>query len=306
MKSKEGNQDIKTTILVDGSSVAYAAFHSVGHLSLDGRKVGVIFGFLNKILLIAEKFKTNDFIFCWDAGISHRNTDYPEYKLKRWKRKEEMSDKDKRERESLLVQMLQLNHEILPKLGFKNNFIQINYEADDLLAYLVNKLHKKRRLVIVTTDADMFQCLDKCDIFFPTKKTIFTKKLMIKKYGTPPEKWALAKAIGGCNTDGVIGITGASDPKNPKSKVHKYLKGELNKGIIFNRIESQQGQATIKRNLPIVTLPYREELMKRFILRRNTFSKKRFIREFSRLRFFSFLEKKKLNRWTDNFINGGK
>ena len=300
-KSAKENQDIR--ILVDGSSVAYGAFHAIGHLGLDGRKTGVIYGFLNKLLLIADTFKTNDFIICWDAGVSFRHHAYPHYKERRWQKRQEASEEDKKERESLLWQMVQLNHDIMPNLGFKNNFIQLNFEADDLLAFLVNKYHKKKRLIMVTTDADMFQCLDKCDIWFPTKKKLFTKEDMIKKYGTPPDKWAMAKAIGGCSGDGVAGIVGVSDPKNPKSKVHKYLRGELNKGVILDRIESREGQDIIKRNLPLVKLPYRQDMMKRFIYRRNYFTKRRFIREFSRLRFMSFIEENRLKKWVKCFVD---
>lgn len=296
-------QDTKPVILIDGSAVAYAAFHSTGHLSYEGLKTGVIYGFLTKILTIAEKFKTNDFIFCWDAGVSYRHNAFSKYKWRRWQKREEMSPSEKKEYESLLLQLLQLDHEVLPNMGFKNNFIQMNFEADDLLAHWTNRLYKNRKVIMVTTDADMFQCLDKCDIWFPTKKKLFTQKDMLEKYGTSPKEWPMAKAIGGCSTDGVPGIVGISDPKNPKSKVHKYLKGKLTKGVVYERIHSKEGQQIINRNLPIVTVPYREDLMKRMILRRNLFTKRRFIKEFSRHRFISFLEDDRFNKWEKYFIN---
>lgn len=155
---------------------------------------------------------------------------------------------------------------------------------------------------MVTTDADMFQCLGKCKIWNPSTKKIFAQKDMIKKFGTAPEKWAMAKAIGGCSGDNVIGITGVSDPKSPKSYVHKYLAGKLNKGKVYDRIESKAGQKIIARNLPLVTVPYKEDLMNRMIRRRNNrLTRKSFLDEFDRWQFMSFLKQKNFNKWERAF-----
>jgi len=215
-----------------------------------------------------------------------------------------MSEMDKKEYESLLIQTMQLGEEILPRMGFRNNFIQLHYEADDLLAYWVNKLkHKKNRVIMVTTDADMFQCLDKCDIWMPSKGgKLFTKKHFEEKFNIKPDQWAMAKAIGGCAGDGVEGIEGVSDPKKASSKALKYLQGKLPKGVILERIESREGKRIIERNFPLVCLPYREDLMKRMIRRRNTFTKRKFIRQFSRQRFMSFLKEKNLRKWQEIFL----
>jgi DNA polymerase-1 len=273
-------------------------------LSYGGHKTGIVYGFLSKILSIGQRFKTNDFIFCWDAGVSYRHQSLPQYKMRRWQKREEMSDTDKKEYESLLLQMMQLGHAVLPRLGFQNNFIQLHYEADDLLAHWVNRLApKKRRLVMVTTDADMFQCLDKCDIWLPSRGgRLFTRKDFEEKYKVEPSQWAMAKAIGGCSGDGVPGIEGVSDPKSPSSKALKYLNGELPKGKILERIESIEGKSIIERNFPLVCLPYREDLMKRMIRRRNIFTKGRFIKQFDKLRFESFLSKKNFMKWQQTFL----
>lgn len=303
MKSGSTNTH-KPTILIDGSVLSYAALYTTGHLGYDGRKTGIIYGFLSKILSIGQKFKTSDFIFCWDAGISYRHHAYPQYKERRWQQRKDMTEAEKKERESLLLQMLQLTHNILPRLGFRNNFIQLYYEADDLLAHWTKRLAPKpQRLIMVTSDADMYQCLDNCDIWIPRRGgQLFTKKDFEKKYGIKPDQWAMAKAIGGCSGDGVIGIEGVSDPKSASSKALKYIKGELPKGVILDRIESIEGKATIERNFPLVCLPYREDLMKRMIRRRNVFSKRRFVKQFDRLRFESFLKTKNFKKWQQTFL----
>lgn len=304
-KSRSVKKDTKkTTLLIDCSTLTYAALYTTGHLSFEGKETGVIYGFLRKLLTISKKFKTNDFILCWDAGIGHRHLDYPGYKEKRKEKKKEYTLEEKEIHNSLLLQSLKLNHEIMPNLGFRNSFIQPMYEADDLLAYWVNKLKdKKNRIIMVTTDADMYQCLDHCDIWNPSKKTFITKKILQKNFGIEPSNWAMAKAIGGCDGDGVIGIEGVADPKKSTSKALKYLQGKLSEGKIKDRIESRKGKEIIIKNLPIVTTPYKEELMKRMIKRRNCYSRKRFMKVFDQYHFKSFLEKDNFIEWKESFLS---
>jgi len=291
----------KTVVLVDASTIVYSAFHTYGTLNYHGQKTGIIYGFLKKILMLAKKFNTTDFITCWDAGVSHRNSIYPTYKANRHKN---MTDDQQEERNWMLAQSIAINHRILPYLGFKNNFIQIDYEADDLLAYWTNRLKGcGKDVIMVTTDSDMFQCLDDCTIFNTTTKKLFTRIKFMKKFGIKPNQWAMAKAIGGCSGDNVTGIEGAADPKHPTSKALKYLRGELNKGKILDRIENPHGQDLIDFNLKLVKLPYKEEVMKRMIYRRNKFTRRRFIKMFDRYHFKSFLEKEKFVEWKEAFLN---
>ena len=293
------------TVVIDASSISYAAFHTTGHLSYNNMQTGIIYGFVRRLLSMAIKFETTDFIFCWDDHITHRHKDYPEYKQKRKKVKEKDMEEDpayEQAIKSLRAQMILLKFQCLPTMGFMNNFLLELYEADDLLAHWAKKLAGGREVIMVTSDADMYQCLDYCRIWCPMKKKYFTKKMFVEKYGIQPDQWAMAKAIGGCDGDGVIGIAGVADPKKETSKALKYLQGKLPNGKIKSRIESDKGQAIIKRNLPIVTAPYQEELMGKMIKRRNRFSKKGFIKVFDSLHFKSLLANENFSKWEKTFL----
>lgn len=301
---KSVSQDTKAPapiLIIDGSVLVYQAFYSVGYLSYNGRATGVIYGFLRNILSLSKKFQTNDFIICWDSKSSHRKEIYPEYKKRRRQNKEKTIE-DKIAYDSLILQKKELAENILPAIGFNNNFEQEGFEGDDLLAYWVIKL--KRKKIMVTTDADMYQCLDYCTIWNPQKKKYFTKKHLIKEFGITPDKWAWAKAIGGCSGDEVQGIEGVSDPKKSTSKALKYIQNKLNKGIVLDRIKSDEGQKIIKRNLPLVTLPFKHgaHKLERMALRRNTFSRTKFLQAFDRLHFKSLLENDTFQYW-EKFIS---
>jgi len=302
MKKRNLNSNI---VVIDCSALIYAAYYTTGHLNYNGQPTGIIYGFLSRLLMLSQRFRTTDLVFCFDSGSTHRTTYYPEYKQGRLAKRKEYTPEEVAGYESLINQSVQLNKEILPRLGFKNNFMCPMYEADDLIGHWINRLSRStasQRLILVTADADMFQCLDKCVIYEPRKKKPFNKKQMIKKFGTPPKRWALAKAIGGCEGDGVKGVEGVSDPKNATSRVHKYLAGEIKKGVIYDRIESDKGKKIINRNLPIVTLPYKEEIMPRMIRRRsNKLTRRKFLKEFDRWQFVSFLKKENFRKWESAF-----
>jgi 5'-3' exonuclease len=296
-------KDSKPVLLIDSSNLTHAAFHTMGSLQYNSRDTGVIYGYLKNILGLAEKFKTNDIMTFWDQHQSKREEVYPEYKKSRKEKKEELSEEEKIAYSSLNKQSIDLLNEVLPRMGFRNNYIHRGYEADDLMAHWVKRLHRRgNRIIMVTSDADMYQCLNMCDIYSTIKKKLFTKNNLISDFGIEPCQWALAKAIGGCDSDGVIGIEGVADPKKQTSKALKYLQHKLPNGKVKQKIESKKGRRIIKRNLPVVTLPFREDEMKKMIKRRNKYSRKSFIQVFTSYGFVSFLSVKEFKRWDEAFL----
>ena len=290
-------------VLIDGSAIIYAAFYSFGVLSYNGQATGVIFGTFKKILTICEKLKTNRIFWTWDHPINNRKKIFTPYKENREKKRDEYTDEEKEAFKLKEDQQVELRKWALPHFGFKNHFRQTGYEADDFLATLAERM-KTKKVTMVTSDADMYQCLDYCDILNPVTMKTMTKKKFIEKFKCEPSQWALCKAIGGCEGDNVIGIIGASDPKSGTSKAVKYVTGELTKGIIYERIESDEGKEIIRRNIPLVKLPFQPEGIKPFLIRRNNFTKKGMIKVFSRYNFNSLLKNDIFKRYENIFLKG--
>jgi hypothetical protein len=108
----------------------------------------------------------------------------------------------------------------------------------------------------------------------------------------------MAKAIGGCDSDCVCGIKGVADPgKSPSSKALSYLRGELLRGNVFDRIENSS--KVISENLKLVSLPFKNYSFK-FDFQENQLSRKKFIKVFDRYKFLSFI--KNIDRWERAFI----
>jgi len=256
----------------------------------------VIFGFLQKIFTLSKKFHSTDFIFCWDSRKSYRKLIYPEYKANREKKRQESTDQEKKDMKMAFDQFTELRRVILPKLGFNNVFMQAGYEADDLIAKAVQDNDNKYHTIVVSTDQDMYQLLDQCAIYnFKTKKKLH-QSFFIEKYFIPCYDWANVKAIAGCSGDNVTGIEGVGE-----IKAVQYLRDKLPSGVIKERIKSKEGQEIIKRNLPMVKLPFEGRRKLDMRLKKNNLTKKQFIDVFVDYGFQSFLKPEALQKWVEAF-----
>lgn len=287
------------TILIDANALAYSAYYTTGGLSYRGENTGVIFGFLKQLIQIAKILKSSNLIFLWDQGNSYRTINYKGYKHSRIEKRKEASPEEKEDQNNFHKQRLLLAKTILPRIGLVNSFSFENYEGDDLIGKLTNQI--KGQKIIVTSDNDAFQLLDRAIIYHIKQKKLFSKIDFIEKYGIHPDQWVMAKAIGGCNGDDIKGIEGVGDPKSPTSKALKYLRGELPNGKVLDKINSKKGQRIIKRNIPLVTVPYMEDIMPEMKIRKNTVTRKKLLREFDKFHFVSLMERENFAKWKSVF-----
>jgi len=235
-------------LVIDSSCLCYRAKLSLADMSYEDQETGVIFGFLIQLRSLANMFKTNDFVFAWDSRKSIRRDMYHWYKSKRRDKTPEEKEID----EIALPQFGLLRTQVLPGIGFNNNFIQTGLEADDIIAAVVMSGQSDGGNVVVSTDNDLLQLLDFCDIFNPQTKKTITSEDFTDKWGIEPMQWSLVKAMAGCTSDSVPGISGIGE----KSAV-AFLRDELKKtSKKYESIVSEDGRAITERNEAIVTLPF--------------------------------------------------
>lgn len=252
----KNNQDSQF-LLIDSHSICHRAKHAMKGLSYKEMQTGVIFGFLNSVLELAEKFNTMQLIFAWDSKKSLRLEMYSGYKAT--KSVDKTDDEVVLERLSR-PQFTEIRDEILPELGFVNSFLQPGYEADDIIADLV--VNVSSPCTVVSRDNDLYQLLDHCNMYDIQAKSSVTKQGFKKTYGIEPSEWATVKSIAGCNTDTVEGIRGVG-----VITACKYLRGELKENTkAYQEIQSEEGQRIIERNRKLVTLPLKG--VERFTIQR--------------------------------------
>lgn len=299
-------------VLIDGDNLCWQVFFGIGsELTAGGQRTDITFGFLRRILNLAEQLDTSHFIFCWDSRDSIRKRISPKYKRKR------IEDDPKKiaQKKQVSKQMKFIREVILPGLGLNNSFMIDGYEADDIIAFIVLEEHGRWYNFIASTDDDFKQCLGYfTSIYNLKKKKIFSYEDFKKHCGNiSPWFWAEAKAIGGCNSDGVLGVSGVADPAKSKSSdvpvAIKYLKGELKKGKIYDRINSIEMQRRISKNRFLVHLPLRPKsddsyfnfYRSHIVFSDDDISVNKLSRIFGKYQFYSFLKQDMFDRWKEVF-----
>jgi len=284
------------TLLIDTPYLLYkASFSFAGLHDKDGEGSGVIFGFLKDVKTLAHKFKTNKFMFLCDSKQSKRASIYPEYKNPRKKKRGELTEEEKERMKDNFRQFDVVRQFVLPKIGFRNIFLQEGYEGDDFFGAILKKKKTKRSYIMVTSDEDMFQLLDYAPFYNANRKIPYTAKAFEKEKGIKPLQWSEIKAIGGCRSDNVIGISGVGE-----SKAISYITNQMNpRTKTYEKIRS--GSKIIKRNRKLVTLPYEGTMIPKFKKDKLTIDGLRFVcKKYS---MYSFIEGKTFKEW-QNILNG--
>lgn len=282
-------------LIIDSPYICYInKFALSSGLSYRGHRTEIIYGFLRDVIELADKFESNNMVFCWDSNHSLRRNIYPEYKINRRQEKsEEVMESDM----IAFQQFDKLRKEILPDLGFSNVFFQDGYESDDLIASIVLD-HSDRKNIVVSSDNDLLQLLDHCSLYNVGKKSTMTKNIFMREYGIKPAQWVDVKTLAGCSTDHVEGIKGVGE-----KKAIDYLKGKLVSGKTFDKIETYDvDEKEFTRKL--VELPFKGTM--KCILRNNSFDRMKYMDVCRRNGFNSLLTDKYMDRWNRLFLRREK
>ena len=238
-------------------------------------------------------------VFVWDSKHSIRKTIYPQYKQQRVKAGREATDQEKHNKRIAHLQFDEIRETVLPSLGFANNYIQIGYEGDDLMASIVRN-NKEYVLTVVTTDKDIYQLIgNNCRLYNPATKTLRTVGVFEKEYGCHPSLWGEAKAIAGCSTDNVFGVRGVAEPT-----AIKYLLGEMNpKTKKFKDIEASKDMVIENRELVMLPMHGTRNIK---INNSDNLSRQKFVKICEKYNFKSFLTPKNLDAWDKINVNCDK
>jgi DNA polymerase-1 len=210
-----------TLVLIDGHSIAYRSYFALIKNPLrdtKGRNTSAIFGFLQAMDKIAEHYPTDHMVITFDAGEKvFRHERFADYK----KDRKPMPD-DLRWQVPMISDIAKLQG--LPVL------LKEGYEADDIMATLVQRLKDKfERIVIVSGDKDLFQLVEgKVVVYDPYKDQEFDAPEVKEKLGVSPKQVTDYLALTGDSIDGVPGVPGVG-PKRARAFLEKY--GDLQKAL---------------------------------------------------------------------------
>lgn len=188
------NNKKDTLYLIDGSSFLYRFFFAIKNLSCNGFSTGSIYGFARMLLEIDKENPKYIVVFFDTKAKTFRSNILESYKANRPKMPDELSSQIVHIKE--LIKSFGIN--IIEKDGF---------EADDLMATFADKMKNDFQVLVVTSDKDLFQIVDK-DVFTydPVKKIKYGEKEVYKKLGIYPEQVADYLALIGDSIDNIPGI----------------------------------------------------------------------------------------------------
>src|SRR3990167_2003289 len=240
---------MKTWLLIDGSCFAHRAHHVLGQLTHEGMGTGVAFGMMRDIEIQIELHGASKVVLAFDhPGLSLRKQICPTYK---GNRRQDLTDEEKEDYRLFYEQVDRLKSYILPSLGYKNVLEVSGYEADDILAQVAEKIPDDEEGVIATTDKDLLQCLrSNVRCYNPTSKKMVTSESFYQAWNVTPEQWASVKALAGCPTDNAEGIKGIGE-KSAAGWFNGKLKQTSKKWLLIN-----ENIDFLKKNLPLVKLPF--------------------------------------------------
>lgn len=233
----------KKWLLIDTNFLCYRAWYTTGRLEHDGEGTGVIFGVMKTIEGLCELHGTQRLIFAFDHGPLKRSEIYPAYKANR------ETDEAK---ERFKAQVDKLRDVYLPEAGFENVWHEPGYEADDIIAHVVQACPRGQACIIVSTDKDLYQLLrQNVWVWNVIKGRPYTIDDFQLEWNIPPGQWADVKAIAGCDSDNITGVEGVAE----KTAI-KFLRHEMNPETATYRKIAGACSTSWAQNLELVRLPF--------------------------------------------------
>ena len=212
------DSDKSTLLLIDGHSLAFRAFYALNPDSFktdSGQHTNAVHGFVSMLLNILEKNKPSHVAVAFDLGReSFRTEQYPEYKGTRGETPEEF------------IGQTEILAEVLEAMGIKS-MTRVNYEADDILASLVEQGEKAdMNVLVVSGDRDTFQLIsDNTTVLYPVKGVLNLARMndaaVYEKYGVHAHQYPDLAALVGEASDNLPGVPGVG-PKTAAKWIQEY------------------------------------------------------------------------------------
>jgi DNA polymerase-1 len=205
---------VKQVFLVDGHSIIYRSFYAFIKNPLrdsKGRNTSAVFGFVNSLKKLVDKFKPEYLAVAFDTGRpTVRHKEYKEYKSNRPQTPDE-----------LRWQVPEIK-EIIEAYGLESLEVE-GHEADDVLGSVAQQLKDRGfSVVIVTSDKDLMQLVsDKVQVYDPYRDIVYDEAKVKERFGVEPEKVADILALAGDAIDNIPGVPGIGE-KRAQEIILKY------------------------------------------------------------------------------------
>jgi DNA polymerase I len=188
-------------IVIDGANAIYRAFFAIpGLRAPDGTPTNAAYGFVTMLIkVLREERPTHIAVAVDPKGGSFRRDIFPEYKAGRDAQPED------------LTAQLPLIAEFCEAFGVQMLEVS-NFEADDVIATLVETAPQGTRIGIVSTDKDLMQLVGPDVTLLDTMKgRRIDAEAVEERFGVPPSKLLDVRSLVGDPSDNIPGVKGIGE-----------------------------------------------------------------------------------------------
>ncbi len=199
----------KTLLLLDAHAIIHRAYHAVPNLqNSKGEPTGALFGIVNMLFGILERFRPDTIIACYDLpDPTFRHEIYDGYKTNR-----------KKGDDALIAQIIS-SRQIFEALCIPM-YDAPGFEADDILGTIVHHVleeHPDYNIIIASGDMDTMQLItgDRVQVYTLKKglndTVTYNEKAVEAKFGFSPKQLVDYKGLRGDTSDNIIGVPGVGE-----------------------------------------------------------------------------------------------
>jgi len=243
---EQGEETVQSEriLFIDGLNLFFRNFAVMNMVNPDGVHIGGLGGFFRSLgAMIRQMDPTQVYVVFDGAGsANNRKNINPLYKSGRdlqritnWDAFDDKRDED----DSKVDQMVRVI-QYLKTLPVKTVSID-KVEADDIIAYLCNKVINKPedKAFIVSSDKDFIQLVnDNVIVYRPMEKEYYTEQTVIDKYKMSPKNFILHKTLLGDSSDKIKGIKGLGE-KGLYKKFPELMDRDMDLEDIFTICEAK-------------------------------------------------------------------
>ncbi|MEZ4281713.1 MAG: DNA polymerase I [Myxococcota bacterium] len=193
--------DTARLVVIDGANAIYRAFFAIPNLRApDGTPTNAAYGFATMLAKVLREERPTHVVVAMDPpGGSFRNEIYPEYKAGRDKQPED------------LTTQIPLVGEVCE--AFRVPLLMVpGFEADDVIATLVETAPEGAEICIVSTDKDLMQLVRPgIELLDTMKGRRIDEAAVEERFGVRPPQLLDLRALVGDPSDNIPGVKGIGE-----------------------------------------------------------------------------------------------
>jgi len=180
-------------------------------MSRQGHQLGGFVGFLKGLKRLCERVNPQRVIVVWEGGGSpRRRAIYPEYKSgRRPQRLNRYYDDDIPDTYQNRNYQIKLTIDALKCIAVHQLYVD-DCEADDVIGYMARYMFSKDKIIIVSSDKDLYQLIDqRVTQWSPGQKKFIRPDDVFNKFGVWPANICAVRCFVGDPSDCLEGVSGA-------------------------------------------------------------------------------------------------